>query len=205
MQSHRPTKQLGFSVVEVLVVILVIAALAVTGLLLYQRHKPISTKNNATNPTQSTTQPQSTTTTQTHQTATQYLTIKEWGVKMPLSNSIKDAYYVVSTGSQDANRQLNTMWLGLASLNSGNCNASQANITTSEITAIGALGRALPTDHDPVKGTLYTQLYPGVTIGQYYYFYIGGIKDKTCAPQTTLQSVDSAFATSTKGIVAATN
>ncbi len=74
-----------------------------------------------------------------------------------------------------------------------------------EITGVGAFGRAHPTDHEPVKGTLYTQLYPGITIGDYYYFYISGIKGKTCAPQATLQSIDSAFATAAKGIIAATD
>jgi Tfp pilus assembly protein PilX len=196
MKSHYPTEHSGFSVIEVLLAILVIVVLAVTGFVVYQRHKPITAKNSAaTTSTQTTTRPP--------QTTTQYLTITEWGIKLPLSDSIKDAYYVVSTGSQDVNGQPNTMWLGLTSL-SGDCNASQANKPgASIITSIGALGRALPTDHEPVKGTLYTQLYPGITIGGYYYFYISGTNGKTCAPQSTLQSIDSAFAAAAKGIVAA--
>jgi hypothetical protein len=179
-----------------LLVLFVVAALAAIGWVLYQHHKNLTYHT--------TSQPQNTTTTQSTQITTQYLTIKEWGVKLPLSDSIKDAYYIVSNGSADANGQPNTMWLGLSSL-SGDCNASQANAPGASTTsAVGALGRALPTDHDPVLQKPYTQLYPGVTIGQYYYFYISNTKGKTCAPTTTLQSVDSAFGTDAKHIVPTT-
>jgi hypothetical protein len=74
----------------------------------------------------------------------------------------------------------------------------------SQITGVGAFGRAHPTDHEPVKGTLYTQLYPGVTIGNYYYFYISGIKGKTCGPLATLHVIDAAFAAAAKSITPAT-
>lgn len=66
MYLRRPTKrnQSGFSVIEVLFVVLVVAVLAVTSLVVYKLHKPSSTKNSvATSQTQTTTQPQSTSTT----------------------------------------------------------------------------------------------------------------------------------------------
>src|SRR6266571_2194849 len=60
-REHQP----GFGTIEVLLVVLVVAALAVTGLLVYQRYKPSSARNSATtSPSQTTTQPKSTTTTQ---------------------------------------------------------------------------------------------------------------------------------------------
>src|SRR5437588_468023 len=65
MQLHRPIKrdQSGFGVIEVLFVVLVVAALAVSGFVVYQRHKPSVVKNSAaTNQTQTTTQPQNTAT-----------------------------------------------------------------------------------------------------------------------------------------------
>jgi hypothetical protein len=202
---RRRDHQSGFSTTVILLVVLVVAVLAVTGVVVYQHHKTGSAKDRAAaNTTQTTTQPSGTTTTQPAPTTTQYLTIKEWGVKLPLSSTINDAYYVVSNGSADANGQPNTMWLGLTSLG-GDCDASKANTPgTSKISEIGALGRALPTDHEPVLGTLYTQLYPGVTIGKYYYFYLSGTKGKTCAPAATLQSIDSAFGTAAKNTVTAT-
>ena len=202
---RRREHQSGFGTTVILLAVLVVAVLAVTGLVVYQHHKPSSATNSAaTSPTQTTSQSQNTATTQAAPTVA-YLTIKEWGIKVPLSDRIKDAYYVVSNGSADANGQPNTMWLGLTSLG-GDCNASQANKPgKTTIPDIGVLGRALPTDHEPVLGTLYTKLYPGVTIGQYYYFYISGTKGKTCASPANLQSIDSAFDTAAKGIVAAAN
>jgi len=143
MQSRLPTpKQSGFSVIEVLLIVLVVAVLAATGIVVYQRHRP---GNAATGSTQTTTQPMSTATTQPAQTATQYLTINEWGIKLPLSRAISDANYVVATNSTD------TMWLGLTSLDSTSCAASHANIGGADY-PIGALIRVLPTDHEPVKG-----------------------------------------------------
>lgn len=58
MQLHRPTTrdQSGFSVIEVLLVVLVVAALTVTGFMVYQRHKSTSsTSTAARNTTQTTT------------------------------------------------------------------------------------------------------------------------------------------------------
>ena len=61
-------------------------------------------------------------------TAQQYLVISQWGIKLPLSDDIADAYYVVSTSSQDAQGKPNTMWLGLKSLDDvDSCAADQAN------------------------------------------------------------------------------
>lgn len=66
MQSRQPTpKQSGFSAIEALLVVFVIAALTVTGLVVYPHHKPSSAKNSAaTSQTQTSTQPQNMVTTQ---------------------------------------------------------------------------------------------------------------------------------------------
>lgn len=67
MHLHRQTirNQSGFSVVEFLLVVLVVAALAATGFVVYRRYKPSSAKNSAVTSTiQTTTQPMSTGTTQ---------------------------------------------------------------------------------------------------------------------------------------------
>src|SRR5258708_9432642 len=59
---RRREHQQGFSTVEILLVVLVDAVLTVTGLVVYQRHKPSSTKSSAaTSQTQNNTQPQTTT------------------------------------------------------------------------------------------------------------------------------------------------
>src|SRR6266851_1527715 len=49
MRLYRPTtKQSGFSIIEVSLVAVVVAALAATGLVIYQHHKPSIAKNSAT-------------------------------------------------------------------------------------------------------------------------------------------------------------
>ena len=190
--------QSGFGTIEIVLVVLVVAVLAVTGLVVYQRHKPNSAKNSAaTNHTQITTQPA--------QTTTQYLDIKELGVKLPLSSEISNAYYVVAKGSSSGpGGQPDKVWLGLTSYTSASCNP--ANNDNGGRGAIGAIIRVLPTDTDPVSGQLLTQKYPnGTTIGGYYYLYQSWATNNPCASNSTLQPIDSAFATAAKSEVTATN
>jgi hypothetical protein len=201
MLPYNPTtrNQAGFGILPVLLIVLVIAALVGVGLLVYQRHKPNGTKNSAaTGSTQSTGQQQSTTSKQPQQTA--YLDIKEWGVKLPLSGTIKDAYYSVG-GNVGTDGLPNTIWLGLTSLNSSGCNAS--NDDSPSFKPLGAIVRVLPTDHDPGTGKQYIQQDPnGATINGYYYGYASNINNVSCASAATLQAIDAAFATAGKGIIA---
>jgi type II secretory pathway pseudopilin PulG len=195
--------QSGFGTVEVLLVVLVVAILAVGGFVVYQRHNNTSTKTNAaTSTSQTNTQQSNTTSTQSQPPS--YLTIKEWGVKIPLSSSISDAYYVIPQGiSNDADGKPSAINFGLASLNSS-CGTVTGGPT--DYNSLGSIVRALPTDTDPVSGKLYTQLDPnGVTIAGYYYGYAdASLKSKTCISSTSVQSVDSAFATAVKSAVTAT-
>lgn len=208
MQLHQPSKhnQSGFSVIEVLLVVLVVAALAVTGFVVYQHHKPSSTKNSAaTGSTQTTNQQQNTTSTQPQTTT--YLFIKEWGVKIPLSSPISDAYYVSGIGSIGSDGVTNQIYLGLTSLDSSGCIAAVSN--HGQDSAPAMIFRSKPSDVDPVTNKTYSQEYPdGVTIGNYFYgfeSFANSSNISTCkAPHATIQSVDSAFATAAKGIVSAT-
>lgn len=191
------TKQSGFGIVQALIIVVIIVAIGAGGWFVYQHNRTQST-DAAGNPTGQ----------QTNNTPTQsvsYLTITEWGVKLPLTSGIKDAYYTVGTGSVDQNGQPNTMWLGLRSLD-GDCDATKANQAgATTISAIGSFDRALPTDTDPISGTLYTKLYPGKTIGNYYYFYMTNSKSKTCTSTNGLQSIDAAFATAAQNTTTPTN
>jgi len=110
MQSHQSTGQSGFSVIELVLIVLVFAALAGTGLAVYRHNMSTSTKSalNTGQPqttsqakgTTNTHPTQTTSTTQPAQTATQYLTIKEWGVRMKLTSDTASLYYVLGTSDQ---------------------------------------------------------------------------------------------------------
>lgn len=202
MQTPQPTttKQSGFSVIEALLVVLVVAALAVTGFVVYQHRKPNNAKNSAaTSTAQTTSQQQDTTSTQPAQTTTQYLTITEWGVKLPLSDTIKDAYYVASNSGVGSDGKPN-FFVSLKSLDSTGCKADNNN--NGGTGAIGLLGHSPVTATDPVSGELVTKVQPyGTTIGGYYYYFGPAEANLTCASQTTIQSAQSAFETAVKGIV----
>ena len=148
-----------------------------------------------------TAQQKSTSSTKITQPVTQYLTMKEWGVKIPLSSTISDAYYVVPTGiSPDADGLPSGVIFGLKLLNSS-CGTVSAD-PTGYNNDVGSIVRALPTDSDPVSGKTYTQLYPnGVTINGYYYGYSSGTTTKKCANTTTLRSINSAFTIAVKNMV----
>lgn len=191
-------KDNGFGLVYIFAIIVVVAAVVVAGALVYNRNHKKTNNPTASNQTGANTAPQV--------QAQQYLDIKEWKIKLPLSSDISDAYYVVSTSSHDSNGQPNTMWLGVKSLdNVGNCNASKAN---SGQAPLASLGRTLPSDKDPVSGQTYQQKYPdGTTLNGYYYGYNGNwIKNEPCTKddgyQTQLQNINTAFASAAKNIVA---
>lgn len=94
---RRREHQSGFGTTVVLLAVLVVAVLAVTGLVAYQHHKSSSAKNMTTTQTaQTTAQPKSTTTTQPAQMANQNIfKIPELGIELIVPDSIKDLTYAV--------------------------------------------------------------------------------------------------------------
>jgi hypothetical protein len=197
----------GFGAVEIIAISLVVVALAASGLLLF-RHSHKSTPKAATAPTTSqSTTPADTTSTQPAQHAQpakqQYLVIKEWGVQLPLTDDIKDAYYTTASSSKNSDGSPNTAWLGLTSLNNAGCNI-HSNGPNSTAAPIGSIVRVAANDSDPVTGTPYTQQYPnGTTIGSFYYAYKPW-SNRKCASAATLQSIDTSFATAAKSITKTT-
>lgn len=195
--GRQGDRQRGFSVIEAVVVVAVIGVLGVAGWFVYQ-HNRATVTNAAANTHQSSeksSNQQTTTTTPAPTVA--YLTITEWGVKLPLSDAIKDAYYAPAVGSSKGpDGQPNTMLLGLRSLDSSGCAATNT-------TAFAQIFRALPTERDGVTGMLLTQEYPhGITIGNYFYAYEGVSNNGTCnAPQATVQSAESAILAAQEGMV----
>lgn len=198
----RQRRQAGFSIIVEAMIVSVAATVVVTaGLFVYQHNRTKAT-DAAANSSQTTTQQAPTTLPAPTVT---YLTIKEWGIKLPLSANIKDAYYVVDPGvSTNEDGKPSAIEFGLKSQDA---NCGPVTGTNSGYThALGAIVRALPTDTDPVSGKLYTQLDPnGVTIGDYYYGYANAsLTSKTCVSAPGIQSIDSALANAVKAATAST-
>lgn len=197
------SSQTGFSALEALLVVFIIGVLSTAGWFVYQHNRVKSTDaatngNHTTDNTQDNQQPPATT--PPAPTVT-YLDIKEWGLKLPLSDAIKDAYYVPGISSKGTDGLPNQMWVGFTSLNTDGCTATNNS-------GPALIFRAPPTETDPVSGQLLTQKYPnGVTIGSYYYGYedFTTSSSNPCkASQATLQTVNTALAIAAQGIVSAT-
>lgn len=195
MHLRQQTKrnQSGFSIIEISLVILVVSVLAVSGFVVYQRHKPGSTKTSAaTTPTQTTSQQTNTTSTQPQPTT--YLTIKEWVVQAPYSGPL-NLQYSFALGDS------NNMALSSSQLAAG----GPALCASTPNSDAGILARYLPTDADlgpnmPVSETAAQYIaqnptVPHATIGNYIYIYwgnsyltngtyIGPCNDKNIALQT---------------------
>ena len=177
--------QSGFGVIETLIVGMVIIAIAVVGFVVFKHNN----KTSAVTPITQTLTKKSKSTSGPAQST---IYIKPWGVEIPLSDGIKDAYYTVTGSNTDANGLPNTAWLSLTSLNAAGCDISTTG-PTATATPVGSIIRALPTATDPVSGDLYTKEYPGgVMINDYYYGYAPW-KSSTCVSAATLQAIDAAF------------
>jgi uncharacterized protein (UPF0333 family) len=88
--------QMGFSAVEVLMLVVIVALLGTVGYLFYKNHNkttPAATTTNTGAPATQTTP--ATTTTPTVDT-TNYLVIKEWGIKVKIPNADKLTYTIVT-------------------------------------------------------------------------------------------------------------
>jgi hypothetical protein len=194
-------KQKGFGVIPVVAAVIVILAIGFVGW--HTMHSNKTAKKNDATTTSPAPPPASpaTNTSPTQSPTSGYLIINEWGVKLPLTSGVYDAYYVVSTNNKDPNGDPNTMWLGLKSLDDSGCAAAQAN--TGGAYPLGALMRTAADATDPLSGEPVKQRYPnGAVVGNYYYAFNDGTNGKTCASQETLQSVSAAFATAAKNITA---
>lgn len=200
MEGSR-NKQTGFSIVETVVVVAVIVVLGAAGWAVYQRTKQSATKTDAaSNPNQST---QQTTTTPPAPTVT-YLDIQEWGIKLPLSDAIKDAYYVPSSQNRAADGTPLAMFIGLKSLDAAGCNAHTANTPGGTITTLATIIRIAPTDVDHVSGVEYVNEWPSATIGQYAYALHDVTSFRTCASSDTLKSIGAALSNATKSATLST-
>jgi hypothetical protein len=196
--SNDTNRQSGFGVIGIIAIVVVVLAIASIGFFVGNRHARTAPAAAATTPTPPTiakpTPTPSAATPGATESAT--LTIKEWGITIPLPDSIKDAYYVVSTSSADPDGSPNTIWIGLPSLD-GLCPAAKVN---SGGKPLASIGRSVSGETDPVSGMTVKEQHPvGITIGNYYYGYGSWAKQSaTCATPEKFKALDDAFATGLK-------
>jgi len=185
--------QNGFAVVEAMILLVVIGLVAIGIWWVYHHNQSRAVSDVTVN---TSTQPLA-------KPLVTYLEIKEWGIKLPLSEEIKDAYYIVPQGiALDTDGLPSGIILGIHSLDSscGEVTSESPGFNNS----FAEIVRALPNEKNPISGRLYKELLPsGVTINGYYYGYSRMTENKTCATRTELDSIDSAIAVATQGLLSA--
>lgn len=200
MSEHRENQN-GFAVLQAVLVLVSIGIIGFTGWFVWHTKqnsdKTFSEANRASILRAETTKKNLVATQHT------YLDIKEWGVKLALSTTVADSYYVVSTNSETGG-QPNTMWLGLKSLDRLGCAAVQAN--SGGEYPVGSITKSLPDATNPVSGELLTKVNPnGVTLNGYYYAYHSELSSSTgCMTKNNVKNaaeIDAAFKTAGDSIV----
>jgi len=175
--------QKGFThLLMVVLLVTIVAALGFTGYLVVTKHKTNLTQSPPTN----------------------YLVIKEWGLEIPISGAISDAYY--EADGQGVDGTVDQIGLSVRSLKNTQCKAGGWPPSI--------YFRFTATDADPVSGVLYTKNYPNAPkIGDYYYTYGKGLGvydanighegsgcQSTVADQTLADRADAAFKVAFKSL-----
>src|SRR5690348_14834825 len=92
-------RQPGFSTVEILLTLLVALVLASVGWLIYRNGHKVTVKSTVPSSSSQNGLQQIANSNPTQKPVTKYLVLQEWGVKLPLPESAKDAYYAVDKSS----------------------------------------------------------------------------------------------------------
>ena len=193
-EERRQDTQSGFGFVGILLIVVGVGVLVAGGWVVYERNQVRVTgaavsSNQTSNRQTGGGQPAS---------PVAYLTVKEWDIKFPLPDLIKDAYYVPSVQNVAADGTPLAMYIGMKSLDAAGCDANSANVPGGNSTALGTIIRISPTDVDHVSGVEYVKEWPSATIGKYTYAFDDGTKYRTCASSDTLTSIGAAFSNAVK-------
>lgn len=183
----------GFAVIELFLVLILLAILGFTGLyVVHARNNSNKTldaaKSTANTSTATTPKKTATATSTTAPTSKQkYLTITEWGVKIPYGTDYTFSYSLTGAYAGVTTDQL------LAA--DTNCSAAQA--------ALGLIQRATANDAVEEDGTTAAQAAAaGVAnahIGQYYYFYSS--PQSACSDNSSTRTMQTAGQTELKALV----
>lgn len=190
MQQH----QRGFSAVEVIIIIVIVALLGLGGLLMWNKNKSDAPKDTSANTTPNAAQDLPATQNDSQpngqQSAAQHLVIKEWNVRITLNDTNSDAYYVVKSDEP------NYAYVSVKSLTNPECAPDK--------TSVGVFTRFKEGDRDPIYDMTYNELVPdAVKVGDYYYFY--GHAQAYCdeSQEAKLKAVSQAFTDNMKTVEAA--
>jgi len=187
-QDLRTHTQNGFSALEAVIVVVVLAILGLSGWLFWQRShtktatpvaqqtKTVSHGHQA-DQTPRATQPYQAGSSQIVAQGSAengYLNFKQWGVRIQLGANNSDGYYVIKQTFS------NTAFLSVESLKNNDCAADK--------TSTGIITRFTAQDVDSSNQQLETDIYSGydVQIGDYYYVYIS--PQSTCSDDASLQT-----------------
>lgn len=190
--------QLGFGVVGIILIILAMGLVGGTLWYVFEQNRP-KTSDAVSNETQDQNKNNNLTKEGKPEATVSYLEIKEWGVKLPLGESIKDAFYVSAGPSGGPGTMPVRMWLAIEALDGDKCDPNNNN--RGGRGAIGAILRFPPDERDGITGELLVNMLPnGTEIGEYYYAYQSGARENPCATEVELKPFDLAFAHGARNI-----
>lgn len=160
--------QTGFSAVVILLVLLLLTAVSITGYFVYSAQNKETSKvtvapessKDSTAPAVAPESSKDSTAPATQQDTQKYLVIKEWGVKIPLTDEIRDAYYVYEKNEGGDGVFLSTRAI-----------AAKYSDCGAENTSLFSYGRFTnPNKYDELTGKKLSELYPNAPkIAGYYY------------------------------------
>lgn len=166
--KHKLKLQAGFAVVEVIVILVVVVAIGGAGYVVHNRVNNSKPVNNQPSSQQAKKTPANKATEEKGVQATTqvFLTIKEWGVKIPLNDKIADAYYtykVDQSGNYDS----------FVSLGSSSLTALDARCAADKI-GVSSIFRETTAQHSTnvQRSASGVQETGTIKIGAYYYGYI---------------------------------
>lgn len=113
------------------------------------------------------------------ESAQKYLEIKEYGIKIPLSDAIEDAYYYTKYNKTD---DITYVYLRVHSLDSESYCNDNYNMS------LAALNKVGKDEIDQRSGNKYSDSGNGMVIGNYYYFI--DLSQAVCSQKTSNQTVE---------------
>ncbi len=191
---HKILNQKGFAAMEAMLVVVILAIVGGTGYYVYQANNKATETQNQAQTNANTAAPHKKNEKKSKPaTAIEYLVVKEWGVELPLSSGIKDAYYIYDSNgyARLGTRSLTAMSAKCAPDKVGVSVLSRQTVATHNANA----QQSEPSWDHPVYNTKLGNYYYGITHAQ------AACGNTTNSPESKQQATDSKlFDTAFNGI-----